>query len=385
MKRVTNSDFIIIGGGIAGASIAYWLAPHAEVVLLEREFQPGYHATARSAALFAESYGPEQVRALTRASRTFLEDPPPGFADHPLLTPRGMMFVARGEQLEELQALYANCRAQSTAVHWLDGAQARARVPVLRSEHAIAAVLDMSAADIDVNELLQGFMRGARQAGARTMLDAGVQAMEYDGAAWRVDTATASYRAAVVVNAAGAWADEIGRMAGAAPISLEPRRRSAFTFSAPSETVITDWPAVINVAEDYYFKPDAGVLLGSCANADPAPPTDVQPEEFDIALGIHEIEQATTLAIRRPLRTWAGLRSFVPSGNLVGGYDKTLPGFFWLAGQGGYGIQSCAAMGQACAALALGHALPETLLLADVRRDMFLPGLAEVNKGGQRR
>lgn len=377
MKLPKETDFLVIGGGIAGASVAYWLAPHAQVVLLEREAQPGYHTTGRSAALFSETYGPPQVRALTSASRAFLQQPPAGFSEHPLLTPRGSLFVARDDQLDMLRATYQRLRAQSAGVAWLPGDEVARRVPVMRPEHAVAGISEPDAADIDVHGLLTGWLRGLRHAGGNIVLDAPVSGMTRCGAGWLVETAACTYRAAVVINAAGAWADEVAAMAGVAPSGLRPLRRSAFTFTSPAATS-AHWPAVINVAEDYYFKPDAGVLLGSCANADLSQPADVQPEELDIAQGIHEIEQATTMTIRRPLHTWAGLRSFVPSGDLLAGYDARQPGFFWLAGQGGYGIQTCAAMGQACAALALGRDLPDALLAAGVQRSMLLPGLLPV-------
>jgi D-arginine dehydrogenase len=169
------------------------------------------------------------------------------------------------------------------------------------------------------------------------------------------------WRAAIVVNAAGAWADEIARRAGVLPIGLEPRRRSAFTFAPPEGVDTVHWPFVVDIDETFYFKPDAGLLLGSAANADPTHPHDVQPEEYDIALGIHRIEEATTMSIQRPVRTWAGLRSFVPDGDLVGGFDPDADGFFWLAAQGGYGIQTSAAMAEACAAMILRNPLPAHL------------------------
>jgi D-arginine dehydrogenase len=185
--------------------------------------------------------------------------------------------------------------------------------------------------------------------------------IERHGAEWIVMAGGREHRAAVLVNAAGAWCDEVARLAGVAPIGLQPKRRSAFTFAPPPGLDVTRWPSVVGADESWYIKPDAGVLLGSPANADPVPPHDVQPEELDIALAIDRIETATTLQIRRPIRTWAGLRSFVADGDLVGGFDAHVPGFFWVAAQGGYGIQTSAAMGQACAALLRGMALPPQL------------------------
>jgi D-arginine dehydrogenase len=188
-----------------------------------------------------------------------------------------------------------------------------------------------------------------------------VQRLHHDGLAWQVVTPAGAWQAPVLVNAAGAWADTLAQLAGAAPLGLVPYRRAAFTFAPPEGLDTRHWPMAYSAAEEWYFKPDAGLLLGSPANADATEPHDVQPEELDIALGIHRLQEATTLTIRRPAHTWAGLRTFAPDHSLVGGFDATVPGFFWVAGQGGYGIQTAPAMGQACACLASGQPLPPVL------------------------
>lgn len=352
------ADYLIIGGGIAGASVAYWLAPHGRVILLEREAQPGYHSTGRSAALFMESYGTTQVRALTMASRAFLQDPPPGFASHPLLTPRGALMVAGPGQRHLLDAHWDVVRAVDPDARLLSAAQACERVPALRAEQLAGGVYEPGAADMDVDAIHQGYLRGMRQAGGKLVCDAEVTAMARVRDHWHVEAGGAVYAAPVVLNAAGAWADVIARLAGVQPLGIEPRRRSAFVFAPPVEMDTSGWPMVFGADEDWYIKPDAGMLLGSPANADPVEPQDVQPEEMDIALAIDRIETATSLRIRRPARTWAGLRSFVADGDLVGGFDDAVPGFFWVAGQGGYGIQTSAAMGETCAALARGLPVP---------------------------
>lgn len=357
----TVADYLVIGGGIAGASVAHWLAPHARVILLEREAQPGYHSTGRSAALFMESYGTAQVRALTMASRAFLEHPPEGFSEHPLLTPRGAMMVASTEHLPELEAHWNVLRAMNTGATRLGSEEALAMVPALRPGQVAGAVYEPDAADMDVHAIHQGYLRGMRQAGGKLVCDAGVTAIERIGERWRVTAGGAVYEAPVLLNAAGAWVDIIAQMAGVQPIGIEPRRRSAFVFAPPEGSSVAHWPMVFGADEGWYIKPDAGMLLGSPANADLVEPQDVQPEELDIAFAIHRIEEATTLAIRRPARTWAGLRSFVADGDLVGGFDPDAPGFFWVAAQGGYGIQTSAAMGEACAALARGLPLPDRI------------------------
>jgi D-arginine dehydrogenase len=361
IRAMQQADFLVIGAGIAGASVGFFLAPHASVVLLERESQPGYHSTGRSAALFLESYGTPQVRALTRASRAFLAAPPADFADHPVLSPRGCLLVAAPGQEAELEAHWQLLRAMAPHARRLSAAEARAMVPALRPDQLIGAVLEPDAMDMDVHAIHQGYLRGTRRAGGAVVCDAGVTHIQRAGDQWEVATPAGSWRAPVVINAAGAWCDAIAQLAGVAPIGLQPRRRSAFTFAPPAELDCRGWPCVISADESWYFKPDAGMLLGSPANADPVPAQDVQPEELDIALAVDRIERMTTLTVRRPLRTWAGLRSFVADGDLVGGFDPAAPGFFWLAAQGGYGIQTSPAMGQACAALARGLPLPQRI------------------------
>ncbi len=369
-----NADFIVVGAGIAGASVAAFLAERGSVVVLERESQPGYHTTGRSAALFAESYGTAQVRALTRASRAFLERPPAGFADLPILSPRGALLVGGSDQRPALDALWQSLAATSTVAQRLDGPAARAIVPVLERGRVDGAVLDTAAADIDVHALHQGYLRMARRRGARVVCDAEVRAMTRRDRCWHVDAGDARWVAPVVVDAAGAWCDVVAALAGAQPIGLVPKRRSAFVFAPPAGVEVGRWPAVVDVDEQWYFKPEAGLLLGSPANADPVAPHDVQPEAIDIATGIARIEAMTTLRIVRPTRTWAGLRSFVADGDLVGGFDAEREGFFWLAAQGGYGIQTSAAMGSACAALAAGEPLPAGLAAFGLDAGMLSPG-----------
>jgi D-arginine dehydrogenase len=235
-------------------------------------------------------------------------------------------------------------------------------VGCLRPEVVHGALFEHGAQDIDVHALHQGFLRGMRGRGGELRTGAQVVAAQRDGARWTLRLADGeAVQAHAVVDAAGAWADEVATLFGAAPIGLVPHRRSAFTFKAPEGLDVSGWPAVVGVDESYYFKPDAGQLLGSPANADPTLPHDVIPEELDIALGIHQIEAVTTLTIRRPASTWAGLRSFVRDGEMVIGWDERCPGFFWLAGQGGYGIQSAAGASELAASLLRGTPLPPEL------------------------
>lgn len=373
---ILDFDAIVIGAGIAGASVAYFMAPHARVLVLEREAYAGMHSTGRSAALFSETYGSPQVRALTRAARPFLARPPAGFATQPILTPRGATIIGRADQVDEVRALHDAIVPFTRDIELHDAARVQAAVPVLKPEFARIGLHEPGAADIDVNELHQGFLRGLRARGGQLRLDAGIRAIGHGADGWQVDDGRQAFRAPLLLNAAGAWVDQVAALAGARPIGITPKRRSAFVFDAPAGIDTTHWPFVTAFDESFYFKPDAGLLLGSCANADPVHPHDVQPEEYDIALGIYRIEEATTMSIRRPRRTWAGLRSFVADGDLVGGFAPDAPGFFWVSAQGGYGIQTSAAMGEACACLALGRPLPAALLDAGLSAGMLAPRIA---------
>lgn len=366
-------DAIVIGAGMAGASAAYFLAPHAKVLVLEREAYAGMHSTGRSAALFSETYGSPQVRALTRATRPFLARPPEGFAGHPILTSRGATLIGTAAQAGDIRALYEAIVPFTRDIELHDAARLQAAVPVLKPEFARIGLHEPGAADIDVNELHQGFLRGLRARGGQLRLDVAIRAIGRGADGWQVDDGERVYRAPLLLNAAGAWVDQVAALAGVAPIGIVPKRRSAFVFDPPDGVDTAHWPFINAFDESFYFKPDAGLLLGSCANADPVEPHDVQPEEYDIALGIHQIEEATTMSIRRPRRTWAGLRSFVADGDLVGGFAPDAPGFFWVAAQGGYGIQTSAAMGEACAHLVLGLPLPAPLADAGLSAAMLAP------------
>ncbi|WP_448682674.1 NAD(P)/FAD-dependent oxidoreductase [Pseudomonas nicosulfuronedens] len=366
-------DYLIIGGGIAGASTGYFLSRHGKVAVLERESHAGYHSTGRSAALYTVAYGTPQVRALTAASRAFFDNPPEGFVEHPILTPRGEMTVDFEGNPEELQRQFDSARDSVPEMRLLDADEACAIVPVLRREKVHGAMLDPSAADIDTDGLLQGYLRGIRRNGGSVQLDSEALEISRIDDAWEVRCAQQAYRAAVLVNAAGSWSDKIAELAGAAPLGLTPKRRAAFLFSPPEGVDSHAWPVLVSLDESFYFKPDAGMLLGSPANADPVEPHDVQPEELDIALGIYQIEEHTTLSIRRPSHTWAGLRSFFADGDLVSGYDPATPGLYWVAGQGGYGIQTSAAMGEASAALIRREALPEHLTRHGLTAEMLSP------------
>jgi len=358
---VQKAEVLIIGAGMAGASAAYFLAPHKQVLLLEREAQPGYHATGRSAAMYSETYGNATVRAITTASKSFYFSPPPGFSDYPLVTPRGSLLVGTVADKDALRQAWESMRALVPNIEWWTQDDILQRVPVLRSESAMYGVYEPDAMDMDVHAIHQGFLRGAKGAGAQLVCDAGVSQISFDAGLWCVSTPAGRFGAPVLVNAAGAWCDELALLAGAKPVGLSPKRRTAFTCEVPAGCDISHWPLVIDAQESFYFKPDAGVLLVSPANEDPVSPQDVQPEELDVAIAVDRVETATTLQIRQVRRKWAGLRSFVSDKSPVVGFAPDAPGFFWLAGQGGYGIQTAPAMGELAAALVRGLPVPPAM------------------------
>nr|MBC8240121.1 FAD-binding oxidoreductase [Alphaproteobacteria bacterium] len=349
-------DFVIIGAGMAGASAAYFLSTEGSVLMLEMEAQPGYHTTGRSAALYSESYGNAPIRALTSGGRSFLIDPPDGFTDTVILTPRGALFVGREDQMASLDAAYDAGTKHLDGMQRLTGAEARELVPVLRQGYIAAGVLEADAMDMDVNALHQGFLRGARKRGVQLRQDARVTGLERRGDSWHVHAGGEDIFAKVIINAAGAWCDEVADIAGAKRVGLMPKRRTAILFDGPGDMDFAAWPAFIDADEEFYARPESGALMGSPADETPMAPCDVQPEELDIAIAVDRLQTATTLEIGRIIRSWAGLRSFVADKTPVVGFDPKVPGFFWLAGQGGFRIQTTPPMGRAVAGLVSGNA-----------------------------
>ena len=348
----TNADVLVIGAGMAGASAGYELAAASRVIVLEQEERPGVHATGRSAALFSETYGNATVRALTRASRSFLEGPPDGFCETAILRARGALFVGG---VEDQSLLAAQAAEQPGAFEAISGEAARSRVPILRPEASAAGLYEAGAMDIDVDALHQGFLRGLRRRGGGIVTDAGLVSLRREAGVWMAETAAGAFAAPVVVDAAGAWGDEVAALAGVRPIGLQPKRRTAAIVDGPQQN-FTAWPLVIDAAERWYFKPEAGRLLISPGDETDCAPGDAQPDELDVAIAADRIQSATTLEIRHIRRRWAGLRTFAPDRTPVCGVDPGSEGFFWLVGQGGYGIQTAPALAQLAARLVAGSA-----------------------------
>ena len=356
---IDKFDCIVIGAGMAGASAAAEIAEAGLWVLLcEAETQPGQHSTGRSAALFTTSYGPPPVRALSRASHAFFAASHPEL-DHALLRPRGALFVAPPGREAAAEQLADNL---GPGVQRLNSDGARVLFPLLRPRAVACAIFDPSAADVEVASLHALYLRRLAAAGGRLLTRAEARTIQRDGDGWIVDTPAGTFAAPMVVNAAGAWADAVARLADVRPLGLEPRRRTALLVDPPGGSEARDWPMAIDIDEQWYVKPDAGRLLLSPADATPSAPCDAQPEEIDIAIAIDRVQQALDLPVRRIVQKWAGLRSFLPDGVPVAGFDAHAPGFFWLAGQGGYGIQTAPALARATAALLTAQPLPADIL-----------------------
>lgn len=375
----TDLDAVIIGAGIAGASVAAQLSRDLHVAVLEQESQPGYHTTGRSAAIFSEIYGNAPIRALSRASHAFFFDPPRGFSETPLIGKRGALYVARVEQVDRLDALAALPEVAG-ATKRLSANEASALSPMLREGYVRAALHEPAASDLDVHALLHGYLRQMRQHGGRLITDAAVLGLDNMGDGWRVHSSAGDFRTPIVVNAAGAWVDRIAALAGAAPIGIEPLRRTAALVDVPAGFQISAWPMTIDADEQFYFKPDAGKILLSPADETPSDPCDAMPEDWDVAVAVDRVEAATTLKITHVRKKWAGLRCFVADRSPVVGYDPALPGFFWLAALGGYGIQTAPAMGRLAAALILKHHTPEDLLATGLDLASVAPGRLSIRR-----
>ncbi|MGA0826576.1 MAG: NAD(P)/FAD-dependent oxidoreductase [Gemmobacter sp.] len=339
-------DFLIIGGGIAGISAAAALAPLGRVVVLEAEAALAYHASGRSAALYEPRYGNPAVRALTAATGPRLRA-----VDGGVLSPRGLMIVARADEAEEFAADVA-----SMGLHPIEAAEACALVPALDPAAVALAAHHPDAEDIDTDRLIQHLARAARAAGAEIRTGAPVLALARAGAGWLAETPAGAIGARTLVNAAGAWADRVAALGGVRPLGLVPHRRSIARIAAPGGADTRGWPMLFGPGERWYAKPDAGALIVSPADEDPAEPHDAWPDDLVLAEGLARWQAVARHPVTRPLATWAGLRTFAPDRALVIGPDPAAAGFFWLAGQGGYGFQTSLGAAALLADLVAGRA-----------------------------
>ena len=355
-------DIIVIGAGIAGASVAAHLAESHKVLVLDMEERPGFHSTGRSAASYEPNYGPASIRALTRAARTH-------FTDGGFLTPRQTLFLMPEGGENDFDTL----------MQWQQGMQeitpaaARGLFPLLRENYTRRAVLDPGTADIDVDLLHQTYLRLIKSRGGTLLCAASVEGLD-PGNGWTVTTPSGSFRAATIVNAAGAWGDHIARLAGARALGLQPKRRSIAVVPLPDGMDPMAWPMAGDVGETWYCKPQSGKLLVSPADAAPVDAHDAFADEMTLAEGIDRFQQAVDFEVTRVEHSWGGLRSFVPDGNPVVGYDPEVQGFFWLIGQGGYGIQSSPALSRLAAALVKGEGVPVDIAEEGLVLEEVLPG-----------
>ncbi|MBC8036672.1 MAG: FAD-binding oxidoreductase [Rhizobiales bacterium] len=343
-------DIIVIGAGIAGASVAAHLAETRKILVLDMEERPGFHSTGRSAAAYEPNYGPPAIRALTRAGRSY-------FSDGGFLNPRATLFLMPEGQENDFDMLMAG----QQGLREITTAAARGLFPLLREGYTRRAVLDPGTADIDVDLLHQTYLRLLKSRGGTVLCSAPVEALERGNGLWTAATPKGQFRAAIVINAAGAWGDAIGKLAGARPMGLQPKRRSIAVVPVPDGMDAMAWPLAGDVGETWYCKPQSGKLLVSPADATPVDPHDAFADEMILAEGIDRFQQAVDFEVTRVEHTWGGLRSFAPDGNPVVGYDSSIEGFFWLVGQGGYGIQSSPALSRLAAALVRGEAVPSDI------------------------
>jgi D-arginine dehydrogenase len=371
-----TTDILVIGGGIAGLSAAMRLAPRGRTVVLEREGALGYHSSGRSATFSHFGIGDAAVRGMTAASRAFFEAPPTGFVDRPISEQRPALFIASATLLGELRALEAEMIRFTDTITRVGPAEMLDLVPVLKTGEGgiVEGLLDTGGRKLDSDLLLQASARAVRAAGGEVVTDAGLLSIARSGERWIVETAGASWSAATIVNAAGAWADEIATAAGVRPLGLQPMRRTIIGFDPPAGLDISGWPFTKTAGDEgFYMLPDAGRLLASPMDVTPTEPADAQPEDYDVALAAWRVEEATTLEVGRVATKWAGLRTFTADKVPTAGFAPDAPGFFWLAGQGGYGLQTAPAMALAAEALLFGADWPEELAMFGVRPEQVRP------------
>ncbi len=357
MAEESGFDAIIIGCGIAGASLAYFLTERGmtDVLILEREEQPGYHATGRSAAVLVEFDLIPSVQQLKILGAQFLREPPSDFSEHPLLRPSGILVMVKGPVWEMAQQMIPGLRQEGVVLDLLSQDEALSIIPALSPVHFDGAILFPEDGHIDVHELLWSYLRNARRRGARLHLGEEVKALKVgQGRCEGVITSAGAYRAPWIIDAAGAWAGKIRGWAGPSSVRLTPYRRTIITFAAPEGLEVKRWPLAADLSNELYFSPESGGLLASPMDQEPMEPCDARPDELVVAETIERLKQLTPRLVPKSIiRKWAGLRTFAPDQAMVIGEDPVLKGFFWLAGQGGAGIETSAAVGQIASDLIL--------------------------------
>ena len=366
-------DVIVVGAGIAGAAAAAELALTHRVVLVEQEHLPAQHASGRSASVLSETSGHPVVCGLARLSRPYFEHPPDCVAEHPLLSSRGLVWVGEAGDVDLLDQLAERATIVAPTARRLDPAATRELLPTF-AHQAIAggAVHEPDAMSIDTAAVIDGYLRSMRRRGGRLVTDAEAVTFErLAGGAWLVGTTAQAFRARHIVDAAGAWADDVAVRAGVDPIGLVAMRRTAAISPAPD--MVADWPLVMDVAGRYYCEPEPGGLLISPADETAMAPCDVQADELDVALALERVRDATGLPLRAVRRAWAGLRTFAPDRVPVLGEDPVAPGFWWLAGQGGAGIKTAPAMAQLLARRLNGIDFPDDAVRLGVTTDALSP------------
>ncbi|MFN9376279.1 MAG: NAD(P)/FAD-dependent oxidoreductase [Novosphingobium sp.] len=370
------AEVLVIGGGIAGMSAAAALAGHARVVVLEAEQAVGYHSSGRSATYYHFGIGNRAVRAMTAFSREFFEQPPVDFADQPFCRPTPALFVARPSMVEALAALEAEMQLFTDTIERIDEKGMLAMVPVLKTggDDIVKGVVDYGGRRLDADRLLQAYARRVKYGKGDTVIGARVAGIDYKAGLWQVTTERGQqFAAPVLINAAGAWADHVAGLAGVRPLGLEPKRRTVIMFDPPNGIDASEWPFVKAAVDDFYMIPESGRILASPVDEVDSPPTDAQPEEYDLALAAWKVEEYTTMTVPRIQHRWAGLRSFVPDRVPTAGFAPDADGFFWLAGQGGYGLQTAPAMAAIVSALVTGGSWPEGLAAFGLTPDQVLP------------
>ena len=371
------ADFLIIGGGIAGVSAAARLAPHGRVIVLEAEEAFGYHSSGRSATYYHFGIGDSSVRGMTAFSRPYFEAKNHLGVDLSSQSPA--LFIARPDMLDALSSLEKNMARFSDSIERVGENEIKKIVPILKcgGENVVAGLLDYTARKLDSDALQQGYRAQVKAHGGACKTNARVAKITRDADVWSVTTQSGvRYVAPIIVNAAGAWCDEIARMAGLKPLGLRPLRRTIISFEPGPNLDARNWPFTKTAVDDFYMLPQSGQLLASPVDEVSSTPTDAQPEEYDIALAASKVEEYTTLPMRRIGQSWAGLRTFTKNRVPVAGFAPDMEGFFWLAGQGGYGLQTAPAMSVITEALITGMDWPDALTGWGVTQEMITPQIA---------